>query len=135
MTTPPRYSHPAPGRVVRRIRLTALAANNTEIPFIGWVEINFQLDGGPFPAPLLKVPMLVSSDPTVAEDPIIGYNVIEEIVKQMKDMPGDREKKMLHTMSFAFSITHGEAHMLMKFIWSKEQEITVGVVKIVNKRV
>lgn len=79
--------------------------------------------------------MLVSSDPTVAEDPIIGYNVIEEIVKQMKDMPGDREKKMLHTMSFAFSITHGKAHMLMKFIWSKEQEITVGVVKIVNKRV
>lgn len=135
MTTPPRYSHPAPGRVVRRIRLTALAANNTEIPFIGWVEINFQLDGGPFPAPLLKVPMLVSSDPTVAEDPIIGYNVIEEIVKQMKDMPGDREKKMLHTMSFTFSITHGETHMLMKFNWSKEQEITVGVVKIVNKRV
>lgn len=115
--------------------LTGLAANNTEIPFIGWVEVNFQLDGGPFPTPLLKVPMLVSSDLTVAEDPIIGYNVIEEVVKRIEDAPGRGEKKTLHTMSSAFSITHSEAHSLMKLIRSKEQEVTVGVVKIGRKHV
>lgn len=109
--------------------LTGLAANNTEIPFIGWVEINFQLNGGPFSTPLLKVPMLVSSDPTVAEDPIIGYNVIEEIVKRMEDTPERRERKMLHIMSSAFSITRKEAQTLLKLIQSGEQEVTVGVVK------
>lgn len=86
------------------------------------------MDGGPFPTPLLKVPMLVSSDPTLAEDPIIGYNVIKEIVKRMEDTPRHRDRKMLHTMSSAFSITRREAHTLMKLIRSEEQVVNMGVV-------
>ncbi|KAL1252662.1 hypothetical protein QQF64_017355 [Cirrhinus molitorella] len=60
--------------------LTGLAANHTEIPFDGWVEVSFRLsdDGGT--EETLQVPMLVASDASVAENPIVGYNVIEEII-------------------------------------------------------
>lgn len=65
--------------------LNGLAANQTEIPFIGWVPVEFKLVGAGASSSSLLVPVLVSSDPNVAQDPIIGFNVIEEVInEQMK---------------------------------------------------
>lgn len=57
--------------------LVGKAANQTPIPFAGWVELKFQLGSKGGPQPELLVPVLVSNEPGVAEPPIIGYNVIE----------------------------------------------------------
>ena len=53
------------------------AANGTEIPYVGWVDINFELcsDSNRH----ISIPFLVST--LKLDMPIIGYNVIEEIVK------------------------------------------------------
>ncbi len=60
--------------------LTGLAANHTEIPFDGWVEVSFRLRDDTGSKGTLQVPMLVASDASVAENPIIGYNIIKEII-------------------------------------------------------
>lgn len=44
--------------------------------------MNFKLPGELTTAIELRVPILVSSDPAVADDPIIGYNVIEAFINR-----------------------------------------------------
>lgn len=61
--------------------LVGKAVNQTSIPFIGWVEIKFQLGEEEAQQPELLVPMLVSHDSGVAGVPIVGYNVIEQLLK------------------------------------------------------
>lgn len=56
--------------------LTILAANDTPIPYVGWIEVSFQFVND---KNKMQVPILVSSDPAVASDPIIGYNVIKKL--------------------------------------------------------
>ena len=51
-------------------KLNLTGANGSEMPYIGWVELNFRLSSC---NPDLKVPFFVS--------PLISFNVIEEIVK------------------------------------------------------
>ena len=60
--------------------LIGRAANQTPIPFSGWVKIRFQLCSNSSLHPELLVPVLVSNEPGVAEPPIIGYNVIEHLM-------------------------------------------------------
>lgn len=45
------------------------------------MEVKFLLKSGDALKPELVVPMLIARNPRVPEEPIIGYNVIEEIVK------------------------------------------------------
>lgn len=78
-----------PHTVVRRISelldnepLTVFVANDMPIPYIDWIEVIFRLNRDSSPTSELQVPILVSSDPAVASDPIIGYSVIEAIVNQ-----------------------------------------------------
>lgn len=52
--------------------------NKTAIPFVGWVEVKFLLKSGDALKPELVVPMVIACNPRVPEEPIIGYNVIEE---------------------------------------------------------
>lgn len=59
--------------------LLGVAANQTEIPFLGWAEVEFRLGKGCVMTKPILLPILVSSDSRVAVEPIIGYNVIEEI--------------------------------------------------------
>jgi len=54
------------------------AANNTPVPFDGFVELTFELSNVPG-GDVLTVPFLVSN--TRMTSPIIGYKVIEQIVK------------------------------------------------------
>ena len=54
------------------------AANNTPVPFDGFAEFTFELSNVPG-GDVLAVPFLVSN--TRMANPIIGYNVIEKIVK------------------------------------------------------
>ncbi|KAJ8004171.1 hypothetical protein DPEC_G00156010 [Dallia pectoralis] len=87
--------------------LTVFAANDTAIPYIGWIEVSFRLRNDHTKRNDLQVPILVSSDPAVASDPIIGYNVIEAIInrKEEKTVEGEQEavRKVLREECEAFS--------------------------------
>ena len=52
-------------------------ANGTNLPYCGWVKVNFQLLHSPESS--TEVPMLVTNYPL--DSPIIGYNVIEELLE------------------------------------------------------
>ena len=62
--------------------LNLTAVNGTKVPYIGWVEVRVKLtppssDSG---QEELLVPFLVTSEKL--DCPILGYNVIEELVNQ-----------------------------------------------------
>lgn len=62
--------------------LIVLAANDTPIPYTGWIEVSFRLDSDHHRVSDLQVPMFVSSDRAVASDPIIGYIAVEAVINR-----------------------------------------------------
>ena len=73
-----------PGRVVRDISelinvgLDLMAANGTKIPIIGWADVRVQLPSSTEEKLEVHVPFLITLDRL--EMPILGYNVIGELV-------------------------------------------------------
>ena len=61
-------------------KLSLTAANGSEIPYIGWVELNYRLSSCNNE---MKVPFLVTEQ--YLDSPLIGFNVIEEIVKDSNE--------------------------------------------------
>jgi len=55
------------------------AVNHSSIPFVGWSELTMTLVGGG----VLEVPFIVTK--IELEQPIVGYNVVEEIIKEFPD--------------------------------------------------
>ena len=105
--------------------LLGVAANQTEIPFMGWVEVEFRLGKESALTKPLLVPILVSSDPHVAAEPIIGYNVIEEITGE-----GSKTTKTetIHTVCQAFQITVKTAQAVLQLIHAPVSEEDVGII-------
>lgn len=56
--------------------LKVAAANQAEMPYIGWIQIELQLTAK---SPTISVPFLVSTDDL--REPIIGSNVIGEVME------------------------------------------------------
>ncbi|KAI3374922.1 hypothetical protein L3Q82_021061 [Scortum barcoo] len=76
------------------------AANGTEMPYVGWLEVSFKLTANDEE---LIIPMLVlkgSRQPC----PIIGFNVIEYlVVNRVQDQTTDRDReKLMKTVKIAF---------------------------------
>ncbi len=113
--------------------LTGLAANQTEIPFDGWVEVSFRLgdDGGT--EGTLQVPLLVTSDASVAENPIIGYNVIEEIIGRWeKQRP---QFSTVQRVGKAFSISINKARAMLNLLKTVNSNVTVGTVRVGKQKI
>lgn len=83
--------------------LTVFAANDTPILYISWIEVSFRLGSYHTKTNDLQVPVLVSSDPAVASDPIIGYNVIEGIINRKEENTEGERKQLAHKVSKAFA--------------------------------
>ncbi|CAI5647716.1 unnamed protein product [Oreochromis niloticus] len=115
--------------------LTVFAANDTPIPYIGWIEVSFRLGSDLSPTSELQVPILVSSDPAVASDPIIGYNVIEAIVNQEEVKTKGGRKQLAHYVSKAFEITVRTAHNVIKLVQNSSEGPETGVVRTGARRV
>lgn len=62
------------------------AANGSEIPYIGWVDIQFDLETQGGPDYRCQIPILVTEEDIL--EPIIGFNVIREIVRNSQSLPG-----------------------------------------------
>ena len=76
------------------------AANGTEMPYIGWLEVSFKLTASDRE---LLIPMLVLKG-NQQQCPIIGFNVIEHLVlDSLQDQPkqGDKEK-LVKAVKMAF---------------------------------
>lgn len=62
-------------------RLHLVAANGTDMPYEGWVEVTFKLASPAERVKELVIPMLVLKGQQLPK-PIIGFNVIEQVMKQ-----------------------------------------------------
>ena len=105
--------------------LLGMAAKQTEVPFMGRVEVEFRLGKESAMTKPLLVPILVSSDAHVAAEPIIGYNVIEEITGEGSQTT---KTETIHTVCRAFQITVKTAQAVPQLIHAPISEENVGTV-------
>ena len=86
------------------------AANGTDIPYCGWVEIGVRLTNGNETE--IRVPFLVTKENI--EQPIIGFNVIELMVRNTEDNEDD---VLLERMSRSFKVSKsGDLQALISLI-------------------
>lgn len=130
-----------PGTKIRAVEdilgpgtLTGKAVNQTDIPFAGWIELKFQLGIESRSQPEFRVPVLVSCEPGVAEEPIIGYNVIEALVNLDMEVAPSADI-IIDAMSSAFSCDSKKAEALMKLIKSNDPDSSVCAVRVGRQRV
>ena len=81
--------------------LNLKAANGGSIPYERWVEVQFQLASGNQSSTPLTVPLLVARDEL--EYPIIGYNVIEEVVTGRGQLGEESAGPLVEVMTAAFT--------------------------------
>lgn len=126
--------HPI-SELLKEETLAVLPANDTPIPYIGWTEVSFRLDSDPQRTSNLQVPILVSSDPAVASDPIIGYNVIGAIVNRNEGKMKDGRKQLAHQVSTALAITVKSAQNVVRLMQNSVPDPETGVVRSGGKSV
>lgn len=107
--------------------LVGKAVNKTEIPFRGWVEVKFQLDPTNASALELQVPILVTDGPGFGEEPIIGYNVIDQLLKSGVEQPPEVTTKAVST---AFSFDCKKTEVLVRLIKTSDMECSDGEVRM-----
>jgi len=101
-------------QLLLEIDIDLRAANGTVIPYEGWIELTFRLfDKNP--NCVLTVPFLVIS--SNLDSPLIGYNVIEEVVKMKSDSLEDDSLSNSLTNSFV-GVTNQTAETLVNFFQS-----------------
>ena len=112
-----------PGLIIRKIEsilddhveLDLKTANGTRMPYEGWVEVEFNLETSSNGRTIM-VPMLVTGE--TLDCPIIGYNVIEELVKH-QHVP----EHMAKEWAASFPDIHGDkVESLVSFIQTPSQE-------------
>lgn len=96
---------------------------------MGWIPVEFKLSRSDTSSASLLVPVLVSSDPNVAEDPIIGFNVIEEVInEQLKQQQGvTASDRATEIVSSAFDIDSGEAKTFIQLMHAHQSSSSEGI--------
>ncbi len=107
--------------------LIGRAANQTDIPFSGWVELNLQLGPQRGAEVELLVPVLVSNEQGVGQPPIIGYNVIQQLVTKGMEQNPD---VVPEDIKEAFSFDHKKTVSLIQMMQNGDQVEREGVVKV-----
>ena len=98
------------------VDLELTAANGTKLPCSGWVKIDFELiNSGVNLTNALEVPMLVTE--FSLDQPIIGYNVIEEMVKN-NNAPDEQNLLLLLSASF-LGTSSSSLNAFVNFIQTK----------------
>ena len=80
----------------QNVELELTTANGSKLPYNGWVRMNFHLLNSEGDA--VEVPMLVTE--FELDQPIIGYNVIEELIKNQEQVADEANLISLLTASF-----------------------------------
>ncbi len=97
------------------------------------MEVEFRLGKDSVCVEPLLVPILESSDPNVAKQPITGYNVIEEVwgVEAMQHSKSETIQKVCR----AFSVTFKTAQSMLKVIQTSDSDGDVGIVFTGKRRI
>lgn len=112
--------------------LIGKAANQTAIPFSGWLELKFKLNTSNQGSHELLAPVLISTEPGVAEPPIIGYNVIEQLVKNgMEQYPEFTSASVQE----AFSLDCSKTEIFIQLVKKCDDDVREGVVRVGQPRV
>ncbi|KAI2652210.1 Retrovirus-related Pol polyprotein [Labeo rohita] len=77
--------------------------------------------------------MLVSADPYVAEQPIIGFNVIEAVLSQKRGHMSERDT--ICEVSRAFSVPFKTAKLVLKLIQSTDFGCEAGIVQTGRRQI
>ena len=101
------------------------AMNGTDIPFDGWIEVRFKLAGDDTTADELTVPVLVGQKEQ--EYPIIGFNVIKEVLSQRSENP--QAASNIIQQSFPL-VLHTQVGALVNLIQSRSQDPGTATVKV-----
>ena len=96
-------------------KLNLTVANGSEMPYIGWVELNFRLSSCNHD---LKVPFLVTEQ--CLDSPLLGVNVIEEIIKGSNGGAASASFKVI--ISSFSDLDSQTAPVFVNFIESLNQE-------------
>ena len=90
--------------------------------------MDFQLSGDVEQSEPLKVPILIGSQDN-QEYPIIGFNVIEEVIKRKGN--SDTPSVLTRVVSDSFpSVVGNREQALVNFLQTKEQEADTGVLRV-----
>ena len=108
--------------------LNLQAVNGTKIAYDGWIEVEFQLVGEDGYSEPLTVPILIGSEDN-QEYPIIGFNVIEEVIKRSSSPNTTSLLPRIVNDSFP-SVKEGEARALVNFIQSMDDEADTGMLRV-----
>ena len=106
-------------------KLNLEAMNGTNIPFDGWIEVRFKLAGDDTTADELTVPVLVGQKEQ--EYPIIGFNVIEEILSQHSENPQAASNIIQQSL---LSVLHTPVGAVVNLIQSRPQDTGTSAVKV-----
>lgn len=105
--------------------LNLIGANGAPIPFDGWVEVQFQLTSGAQSSTPLTVPLLVARNDL--EYPIIGFNVIEEVIKSPDQMGEDGGEPLNEIMKSAFSEVEQENVIMLVDLAQRTTFVAEGI--------
>lgn len=103
------------------------------IPFLGWIEAEFSLGQDSSATPPLLVPILVSTDPHVAEQPIIGFNVIKAVLSQKRGHKSERDT--VCEVSTSFSVQFKTAKLVITLIQSTDSGNEAGIVQTGRRQI
>ena len=101
------------------------AMNGTDIPFDGWIEVRFKLAGDGTTTGELTVPVLVGQKEQ--EYPIIGFNVVEEVLSQHSE--NSQAVSNIIQQSFP-AVHHTHVGVLVNLIQSRSQDTGATAVKV-----
>lgn len=104
------------------------AANGSEIPFQGWVEVSLSLcnpKAKTTRSDEILVPVLVSRD--IVQKPIIGFNAIEELMREREDQGQPSERVVL--LRNSLRLGSGKAEALLNLIQGVTSENATYAVK------
>ena len=109
-----------PGHQVRPLEellgtkpLNVLAVTGTPVPYEGWLEMTVNLPGNSDPNLSIEVPFLVVN--VSLERPLLGYNVVEHIVKAQKN-GGCVVSTIVSLLCSAMEIEEDKATTIVNFI-------------------
>ena len=114
-----------PLEVLRNIEELLGVMNGTDIPFDCWIEVRFKLAGDDTTADELTVPVLVGHKGQ--EYPIIGFNIIEEVLSPHSENP--QASSNIIQQSFP-PVHHTQVGALVNLIQSRTQDTGITTVKV-----
>eukprot|EP00795_Rhopilema_esculentum_P009111 gene9111-16770_t len=111
--------------------LNLVTASGDILPYKGWTELSFQLINNKGKNQTIQVPFLVTAE--TIERPIIGYNVIEEIIcGNIEDSVG--KEAVLSSIQRSFTnISDHKASALIHLVYNSQTQNEVCDVKTTKK--